>query len=190
MLCRQIFQIAPRKHLTMIDELFWLSTLFHWMVTVEIARRSTRCEFCSISGGLTSVLYKVFERIIFRCLFAWGGQQRLFHFDHFGFLRHRDTALALATFLNDNHKGFLQKYHSIAACLDIKSAYDSVCPEFLDYKLTSLGVGGKKSRFISNLTHFHQLKIQWKLVRSGSSPLCTMGSRRAVSYLPFRFHFH
>ena len=57
--------------------------------------------------ALTSVLCKVFERIILRRLIAWGGQQRLFHPDHFGFLPHRDTTLALATFLNDIHKARL-----------------------------------------------------------------------------------
>ena len=79
--------------------------------------------------ALTSVLYKVFERIILRPLLAWEGQQGLFHPDHFGFLPHRDTTLALATFLNDIHKARLQKHHSIAVCLDIKSAY---CYEFVN----------------------------------------------------------
>ena len=44
-LCRQIFQIVPRKYLMRIDELFWLSALFHLMIALWIAYWSTRV-FC------------------------------------------------------------------------------------------------------------------------------------------------
>ena len=49
MLHRQIFQIVPRKHLIMIEALFWFSTQFHLMIILQITRRSTRCVFCSTS---------------------------------------------------------------------------------------------------------------------------------------------
>ena len=49
MLCRHTFQIVPRKHLMMIEELFWFSTQFHLMIILQTTRRSTRCVFCSTS---------------------------------------------------------------------------------------------------------------------------------------------
>ena len=49
MLCRQIFPVAPRKHLAVIDKLFWLSALFHWFILLQVACRSTPYVICSTS---------------------------------------------------------------------------------------------------------------------------------------------
>ena len=52
MLCRQIFQIARRIHLTIIDELFWLNARFHLMITLQTACRPTLCVFRSNFGNM------------------------------------------------------------------------------------------------------------------------------------------
>ena len=54
---------------------------------------------------LTSVCCKLFERILLRRFFAWGGQQRILPPNHFVFLPIRDCTLALSTFLHDIRTG-------------------------------------------------------------------------------------
>ena len=69
MLCKQIFQITLRKHLMMIEELFWFSVQFHLMITLEITRQSTLCILFNFGNVLSKqVGYKVLLSI---CITMW-----------------------------------------------------------------------------------------------------------------------
>ena len=112
--------------------------------------------------ALTPVLCKIFERMLLRRLISWGGARQLYHPDHFGFLPTRDCVSALATFLQDVLQARSINSYVAAVLLDIKAAYDSVCPEILTYKLASLGIGGKTGRWLHAFTHFRRLQVRWK----------------------------
>lgn len=112
--------------------------------------------------ALTPVLCKIFERMLLRRLLAWGGRNRMFHPEHFGFLPTRDCTSALGTFLNDVLLARKSNYFIAAICLDIMAAYDSVCPDILVQKLASLGIGGKTGYWLSSFVHSRHLQIRWK----------------------------
>ena len=139
--------------------------------------------------ALTPVLCKVFERMLLRRLLAWSGQNHLFHPDHFGFLPTRDCTIALCTFLHDIISARIQNHFVAAICLDIKAAYDSVCPEILTYKLASLGIGGKTGRWLASFVHFRFIQIRWKTFISTTAH-CFRGVPQGSVLSPFLFHLY
>ena len=94
---------------------------------------------------------------------------------YFGFLPTRDCVSALATFLQDVLQACSINSYVAAVLLDIKAAYDSICPEILTHKLASLSIEGKTGQclvlppipgarlvLLHAFTHFRRLQVRWK----------------------------
>ena len=122
-------------------------------------------------------------------LLALGGQHHLFHPDHFGFLPTRDCTIALCTFLHDITSARLQNYFLTAICLDIKAPYDSVCLEILTYKLASLGISNKISRWLASFIYSLLIQIRWKTFISNIAH-CFRGVPQGSVLSPFLFHLY
>ena len=73
--------------------------------------------------------------------------------------------MTLGTLIHGVLKTRAQDYHVIAICLDIKAAYDFVCPDILISKFASLGIRGKTCLWLQNFTHGRLIQIIWKMIR-------------------------
>lgn len=77
-----------------------------------------------------------------------------------GFRRGRATTDNLVKLVSDIQNGFYRKQATIAAFLDIKSAFDRVHKDTLMYKLSKLGVRGHLAKFIENFLNERTFQVR------------------------------
>ena len=99
---------------------------------------------------LTSIISKLFERIIHKNMLSYIISNNLISQRQHGFLARRSTATNLMSCLNNWTKMIDKKENIDVVYVDLAKAFDSVCHSKLIYKLRKLGFGG-------NLLHW--LKI-------------------------------
>ena len=68
-----------------------------------------------------------------------------------GFRKMKSCSLTLAQLTTNIHNAFIHNEHICGALLDVKSAFDDVCPILLQKILTKLNIPAKIRRFIFNL---------------------------------------
>ncbi|GBL88086.1 hypothetical protein AVEN_133734-1 [Araneus ventricosus] len=79
-----------------------------------------------------------------------------------GFLPFRDCNTALALLLQEIFTVHHLKQDVDCVSLDIASAYDSVWPDGLVYKLVSLGINGRMALWIQNFLQGWNFFVQWR----------------------------
>jgi hypothetical protein len=77
--------------------------------------------------ALTSILTKIFERIILTKLKWFLESQNLLVEEQAGFRNNMSTSNSLMRFVQDVKQGFNQKKGTLAVFIDFKGAYDMVC---------------------------------------------------------------
>lgn len=109
--------------------------------------------------SLTSIVARVFERLIFKRLYTYLDSTSFFSSFQFGFRRNRSTYDAIFLLQYFIHASFHN--HSVlpVAFLDIKKAFDSVWHDGLLYKLFSAGVRGRCWRWISSFLRGRRFRL-------------------------------
>jgi len=109
---------------------------------------------------LTSILVKVFERIILTRPKWFPESQNLLVEEQDGF-RNMSTSNSLMRFVQDVKQGFNQKKSTLAVFIDFKRAYNTVWRSKLMSKLKMYGVRGNMLSWFGRFLAQTWVKVQW-----------------------------
>ena len=118
--------------------------------------------------ALTSVLCKIFERMVNLRLVYYMESNELISAGQFGFRKNiscLDPLLRLSTYIQD---GFVQGKHTIGVFFDIEKAYDMTWRKGILLEMFNLGLRGNLPNFIKSFLNNRNLKV--RVGSSFSSP--------------------
>lgn len=121
--------------------------------------------------SLTQVICKITERMLVKRLIEHTTKINFFHPLHFGFLPNRGVDSALATLHHKIVRARQNGNFIICIALDIKSAYDSVWPDGLLFKLAQAQILGSTNLWIANLISERNFRVRWRGTLSAPSTL-------------------
>lgn len=109
--------------------------------------------------SLTSVLVKIFERMILARLVRFLDARNFFASGQSGFRKQHNTLDLIYRLIHRVNQAFADRSYVSVAFLDIVAAFDSVWHEGLLYKLHKAGVRGLAYRWISSFLTGRQLRV-------------------------------
>ena len=108
--------------------------------------------------SILSVLSKVFEKIMYIRITAFLNITNFFNTTQYGFRKGCSTIHAAAKLINDIIKGFEERQYTLAVCLDISKAFDTLDHSILFKKLNHYGIRGNALAWLkSYITTRHQI---------------------------------
>ena len=120
---------------------------------------------------LSSVLSKIFEKLMREQLIDYLDNINFFIESQFGFRKNLNTSDAINQFLEHCYKSLSNKNHTIALFLDLKKAFDSVDRSILLKKLFHIGIRGHHHKW---LTSYLSDRKQYCTVRNENSDTIIM----------------
>ena len=110
---------------------------------------------------------KVLERVINKRLTNWAEQNNIMDKKQTGFRKKRSTIDNLTILTSDVRRGFEYMRDTLAACIDVKSAYDNVNHDTLVQKLIQKNCPEKITNFVENWIANREIKC----IRGYSEPV-------------------
>ncbi|CAK9798615.1 RNA-directed DNA polymerase from mobile element jockey [Anthophora plagiata] len=108
---------------------------------------------------LASNMCKFFERLVKNRLSWWCETLNKFNNNKFGFRKGRSCQDNIGKVIVQTEKGLTTNQTTIAAMLDVSSAFDNVNTKILLEKLTKIGIPKNTLQFIANTIENRQMKI-------------------------------
>lgn len=111
--------------------------------------------------ALTSVLCKIFERMVNERLIKFIIQNKILHPLHLGFLPFKGCDVALFCIFNHIIKARAEKKYVVLISLDITGAYDSVWHDGFALKALQIGLPGHMVRWIHQFLSNRTICVRW-----------------------------
>ncbi|XP_076678212.1 uncharacterized protein LOC143374167 [Andrena cerasifolii] len=108
--------------------------------------------------SLTACMGKILERVINNRLTNWAEQNNIMDKKENGFRKKRSTIDNLTILTSDVRRGFEYMRDTLAACIDVKSAYDNVDHDILIQKLIQKNCPEKIISFVENWITDREIK--------------------------------
>jgi hypothetical protein len=126
---------------------------------VPIFKKGDRNDFGNYRPISTlSVFNKILEKIVHVRLSSFVHQHNIISDDQFGFMKNRNTTLAIFNLVQELLNTFHNKTYSICLFLDLRKAFDTVDFDILKVKLDAYGVRGRTlsliESYLTNRTQF------------------------------------
>lgn len=150
----QMLKNAPDSYLNILLETinyYFQNQLFHesWKNFLIVLIPKNQHSFRPIA--LASCMLKLTERLLNTRLQHYLEQNNIIPNTQYGFRKNKSCDQALAHLLSDIHNATINNKHTCAVMIDIKSAFDHVCPQILNDILLKIKIPIKTRSFIFNL---------------------------------------